>query len=234
MMRPVTRRALLCGGLLLGSGITCCLLTPPSVAKGPKAPPWTQLFDGKTLAGWEPKAVHGGRGGLWEVRDRALVGNQDTDHRGGLLGTLCKHGDAEVALEFRSDFPADSGLFLRTAPNGNGYQVTLDNKADGFIGSLYVPSSGFVAQDPDWKKKYRPHEWNHLRARITGQPPRVQVWLNGKQTVDFQDTRKRLPREGYLGLQVHGGAGSWGKDSRIRFRNIRIRSLSSHAATGRP
>ena len=226
MRRLFARRALLFGG------IACCLLPPPSAGKGPTAPPWTHLFDGKTLAGWERKAVHGGRGGLWEVRNGALVGNQDAAHTGGLLGTTGRHGDAEVDLEFRADFPADSGLFLRTAPNGDGYQVTLDNKPGGFIGSLYVPSSGFVARDKHWAKKYKPGAWNRLRARIAGQPPRVQVWLNGKPTVDFRDTRKRLPRAGYLGLQVHGGAGSWGKNSRIRFRDVRLRNLS--VSTGPP
>nr|CAA9290983.1 hypothetical protein AVDCRST_MAG63-4326 [uncultured Armatimonadetes bacterium] len=229
MTTPPARRALLYGVLLLGGIAACSVVPSPSAGKGPKAPPWAHLFDGKTLTGWERKAVHGGRGGLWEVRNGVLVGNQDADHSGGLLGTRRKHGDAEVELEFRADFPADSGLFLRTAPNGDGYQVTLDNKADGFIGSLYVPSSGFVAQDRGWAKKYQPGAWNRLRARIAGQPPRVQVWLNGKPTVDFRDTRKRLPRTGYLGLQVHGGAGSWGKNSRIRFRNLRLRDLSAPA-----
>jgi hypothetical protein len=98
------------------------------------------------------------------------------------------------------------------------------------MGSIYVPfGGGFVAQDPDWKRKYKPNEWNRLRVRIAGQPARVQVWLNNEPTVDFQDTQARLPRNGYIGLQVHGGAGSWGDDCRVRFRNIRLRPLPTDA-----
>lgn len=191
-------------------------------AAGPAA---ISLFNG-TLAGWERKAVHGGNGGLWEARNGALVGNQEPDHKGGLLGTVRAFDDAEVTLEFLADFPADSGLFLRTTKTGDAYQITLDNKEDGTMGSIYVPfSGGFVARDDDWRRKYKPNQWNRLRARIAGQPPRIQVWLNEQPTVDWQETRFRLPRSGYLGLQVHGGEGSWGPNSRIRFRNIRVRPL---------
>jgi hypothetical protein len=44
---------------------------------------------------------------------------------------------------------------------------------------------------------------------------------------DFKDNRERYPREGYIGLQVHGGEGAWGATSKARFRNIRIRELGA-------
>ena len=199
------------------------LVAPPVAEAGA----WQVLFDGKSLAGWERKAVHGGNGGLWEVQRGLLTGNQEPDHKGGLLGTTRAFGDYEIELQFQIDYPADSGLFLRTTPTGDAYQITLDHKPDGLIGSIYVPSSGFVAQDPSWQKKFKQDGWNRLRARITGQPARIQVWLNDQPTVDFTDDRERLPREGYVGLQVHGGSGSWGDSSRVRFRSIRIRPLPS-------
>lgn len=188
---------------------------------------WEKLFDGKTLNGWERKAVHGGNGGIWTVEKGLLVGNQEPDHRGGLLGTTKLYGDFEIELEFQADEPVDSGLFLRTQPNGVGYQVTIDVRPDGSIGSIYVPGADFTAQDRGWRPKYRPGTWNKLRAIITGEKqPRLQVWLNGRQTVDWTDNREnRLPREGYIGVQVHGGSGSWGDDCRVRYKNIRVRSL---------
>lgn len=182
------------------------------------------LFDGQSLDGWERKAVHGGRGGIWTVEDGALVANQEADHTGGLLGTLETFSDVEVELDFMADDPVDTGLFLRTREDGMGYQVTIDYRDDGFVGSLYAPAEGgFLVQYPEWREIYRPGEWNHLRARIVGQPAHITVWLNGVQTFDFTDTRERYPREGYIGLQVHGGEGSWGENSRARFRNVRVR-----------
>lgn len=187
---------------------------------------WVNLFDGKTMDGWHLKAVHGGRGGIWTVEDGSLVANQDTDHTGGLLGTDKAYSDFEITLEFKADYPVDTGLFLRTREDGMGYQITLDYRDEGFVGSLYAPAAGdFLVQYPDWKKAFKENEWNTLRARIEGQPAHVQAWLNGVQTLDFTDTQERYPREGYIGLQVHGGEGAWGADSRARFRNIKLLEL---------
>lgn len=187
---------------------------------------WRSLFDGKTMKGWRLMAVHGGRGGIWTVEDGALVANQDADHKGGLLGTEAKFSDFEIEIEFKADYPVDTGLFLRTRDDGMGYQVTIDNRDGGFIGSLYAPAAGeFLVQHKEWASAFRKGEWNKLRARITGQPAHVTAWLNDVQTFDYQDTRERYPREGYIGLQVHGGQGSWGESSRARFRAIRIRDL---------
>ena len=187
---------------------------------------WQQLFDGKSMRGWQLKAVHGGRGGVWAVEDGALVANQDSDHSGGLLGTTAAFSDFEIELDFKADYPVDTGLFLRTREDGMGYQITIDYRDGGFVGSLYAPAEGgFLSQYKDWQKAYRKEGWNRLRARITGQPAHIIAWLNDVQTLDFTDTRERYPSSGYVGLQVHGGEGAWGATSRARFRHIRVRPL---------
>lgn len=191
-------------------------------------PAWAQsvpLFDGHSLSGWRLMAVHGGRGGVWQVADGVLVADQDSDHTGGLLGTTHRYGDYELVLEFTGNAPFDSGIFLRTRPDGMGYQITLDDREDGFVGSLYDPLHGFLQRFPDWRREYRRGEWNMLRVRISGQPPRIEAWLNGVQTVAFDDSLSRYPALGVIGLQVHGGRGAWGDSSRARFRNIRITEL---------
>jgi hypothetical protein len=187
------------------------------------APRWQKLFDGKTMNGWRLMAVHGGRGGVWTVEDGALVGNQDTDHTGGLLATVRKFGDFEIEVQFQADYALDSGLFLRTRDDIMGYQITIDYRDGGYVGSLYASgTAGFLAQYEDWKKAYKEKGWNKLRVRIEGQPAHITAWLNGVKTIDFQDTEARYPSEGYIGLQVHGGEGAWGENCRVRFRNIRI------------
>lgn len=202
------------------------LFLASAIAAGYTLDEWQKLFDGKTMNGWRVMAVHGGNGGLWTVENGALVGNQEPDHKGGLIGTEAKYSDFEIELEFKADFPADTGLFLRTRDDGMGYQITLDHCDGCFIGSLYAPAEGgFIQQNKDWKKYFKQNDWNKLRARVTGQPAHVVAWLNGVKMTDFQDNRERYPREGYIGLQVHGGAGSWAENSRARFRNIRIKTL---------
>ncbi|MBI1762518.1 MAG: DUF1080 domain-containing protein [Acidobacteria bacterium] len=187
---------------------------------------WQKIFDGKTLTGWQKKAVHGGNGGVWTVENGALVANQEPDHKGGLLGTEKSYSDYEIELEFMADYPVDTGLFLRVREDGMGYQITLDYRDGGYVGSLYAPAAGdFIQQNKNWPDFFLKGKWNKLRARIEGQPAHVQAWLNGYKTIDFQDNRDRYPRTGYIGLQVHGGAGAWGDTARARFRNIRLLEL---------
>jgi hypothetical protein len=187
---------------------------------------WVKLFDGKTMKGWRVMAVHGGRGGIWVVEKGALVADQDKDHSGGLVGTEKKYSDFEIELEFQADYPVDTGLFLRTRDDGMGYQVTIDYREGGFVGSLYAPAAGgFLHQYKEWEAAFRKSGWNKLRARIEGQPAHITAWLNGVQTMDFTDSKERFPREGYIGLQVHGGEGAWGNTSKARFRNVRLKNL---------
>ncbi|MDX2034913.1 MAG: DUF1080 domain-containing protein [Blastocatellia bacterium] len=189
---------------------------------------WQQIFDGKTMNGWRRMAVHDGNGGIWQVEGGALVADQEPDHKGGLIGTEKKYSDYEIELEFKADYPVDTGLFLRVREDGMGYQITIDYRKDGFVGSLYAPAEGgFIQQNNDWQKVFKKNAWNKLRARIEGQPAHVVAWLNGVKMTDFQDNRDRYPREGYIGLQVHGGEGAWGETSKARFRNIRIHELAA-------
>ncbi|HKX26986.1 MAG TPA: DUF1080 domain-containing protein [Blastocatellia bacterium] len=185
------------------------------------------IFNGKSLDGWRLMAVHGGSGGVWTVEKGVLVGNQDQDHKGGLLGTETKYSDFEIELEFKIDYPVDTGLFLRTREDGMGYQITIDNKKDGFIGSLYAPAEGgYIQQNKNWSKYFKDKSWNKLRARIEGQPAHVTAWLNGAKMTDYTDHKNRFPRLGYIGLQVHGGADAWCDTCRARFRNVRIKELN--------
>jgi hypothetical protein len=196
------------------------------VAQTGLAGSWQKLFDGKSMKGWALKAVHGGRGGIWTVENGSLVADQEKDHTGGLIGTDRKYSDFEIELEFQADYPVDTGLFLRTREDGMGYQITIDYRDKGFVGSLYAPAAGdFLVQYAEWKKAYKEKGWNRLRARIEGQPAHITVHLNDVKTVDFTDTRERYPREGYIGLQVHGGKGAWGDTSKARFRNLKIREI---------
>jgi hypothetical protein len=103
----------------------------------------------------------------------------------------------------------------------------VDYRPDGEVGTIYGEGIGaWLQPNPDWYRFYKPHQWNEGRVIISGEAPRIQVWLNGHKLVDFVDTEVRLPAAEGIALQVHGG-GDWaGKVT--RFRNIRIRSLGEN------
>ena len=52
--------------------------------------------------------------------------------------------------------------------------------------------------------------------RCEGQ--RIQLWINGLETVDYTEEEQGIEQEGIIGLQIHGGEPSeaWYKDITIR------------------
>ena len=182
------------------------------------------LFNGKDLTGWKIAKTGHGTGGKWEVADGVITGTQDKPGNGGLLLTEEKYGDFEAIVEINPDWNIDSGLFLRSKEDGACYQLTVDYRPGGQVGTLYGEGiGGWLAKNDDWEKHYKRDTWNTIRTIVRGQPPRIEAWLNDEKIVDFQDDKERLPREGYIALQIHGG-GDW--QGRVtRFKNIRLKPL---------
>ena len=229
-------------------------------------PGFTPIFDGQTLKGWTVSAKSGHSrksgnqsGGKWEVKDGAILGSQDVPGNGGLLLTDELYGEVEVALEMNNDFGPDSGLFLRSTPEGKCYQALVDYHAGGSLMGIYgeglggkphlrffsfgatpeqitlhsdrTPSPLPITDAAAWKDLWKPGQWNELRARITGgDKPTMTTWINGKKIMEWTETEARLPVKGHIGLQVHGGGKPEDYAGKfVRYRNIRIQTLGADA-----
>ena len=177
---------------------------------------WKSLFDGKSMNGWstkvegEVKAVDGEiqiltKKNLWLVSDEEFM---------------------DFELEAEVLMPTDSynsGIGFRIDNSGKkplGYQCEV---ADAKTGSVYAIGKGWVLpkNKDDWSSFYakagdcfKKNEWNKIR--IVCQGKRIQIWINGHQTVDIEDDKYT---KGAIALQHHG------KGALHRFRNIRIKSL---------
>jgi hypothetical protein len=188
-------------------------------------------------------------GGKWVVEDGVMVGSQDIPGNGGIIITEKQYGNFEVALEMKNDFGPDSGLFLRSTEDGKCYQAMIDYYPKGNLMGIYgegLPggkpnirnftftdkvtvikedSSPFkLPVSPEkWPEFWKHGEWNELRARIEGNPPKLTTWIKGVKFMEYQDTEKRLSDQGGIALQVHGG-GDYTKQF-VRYRNIRVKEL---------
>ncbi len=102
---------------------------------------WIELFDGKTLAGWHknPDKIGHGTGGIWQVEEGTITGEQDPpgSGNGGILLTDKKFGDFELALDIKPDWGICSGLFLRGNDKGQCIQMMVDYHDAGNVGELY-------------------------------------------------------------------------------------------------
>ncbi len=183
---------------------------------------WTQLFDGETLSGWTTTGGRYDGHASWTVEDGTIVGRQGPGGAGGLLYTERAYAAFEFEFETKIDYPFDSGVFLRMAPEGKGAQITLDYRPDGEVGAIYA--DGFLEHNEAGIERFRRDEWNHIRVRCTGFDMHIECWLNGELLVDHQipaGTPGFAPT-GLIGLQVHGARDDFGA---ARFRGIRLREL---------
>ena len=177
------------------------------------------LFDGRTFDGWEGNLDH------FRIEDAAIVAGtlQQRIARNEFLCTTTEYGDFELRLKFKLlGKGANAGVQFRSQriPNHHevrGYQADL---GDGWWGALYdesrrnkilVPAAkGVVAE------VLKRDDWNDYTIRCEG--PRIQLWINGRQTVEYTEPDDKIDQTGIIGVQIHGGPPSeaWYKDLRIK------------------
>ena len=189
-------------------------------AQAPQKP--VALFDGRSFAGWE-----GDIKGTWRIQDGAIVGGSQTAQvpRNEFLTTTRSFGDFVLRVRFRlvgTEGFINGGVQFRSrrlekpAHEMTGYQADLGDK---YWGSLYDESrrnKTLVA--PDGKlidEILKRGDWNDYEIRAEG--PRIRLSINGRQTIDYTETDPAIPREGLIGLQIHGGgkAEAWYRDITI-------------------
>jgi hypothetical protein len=176
------------------------------------------LFDGKTFDGWE------GNKDVFRVQDGAIIGGtlKEKIPRNEFLCTTREYGDFELKAKFKLiGKGVNGGIQFRSKriPNHNevsGYQADL---GDGWWGSLYDESRrNKTLAKPDYKeldKVLKRDDWNDYRLLVQGK--RIQLWINGQQTVDYTEKDEGIAERGVIGLQIHGGPPSeaWYKDITI-------------------
>ena len=202
---------------------------------------FTPIFNGEDLSGWHiSKSNHHGTTPDFGVLHGMIVGTQNPIDRGGILLTDKRYKDFEVYMEIKPDWGNDSGLFLRSNERGQAYQVKLDYLPGGGIGGIYGEGlrgvSGRSAPLPPgveepkltpWTEVWKRESWNSIRARIEGDTPHIQVWINGFLVEDWRDTANHAAdgaTDGMIAIQLHGGkrylpGGFW------RWRNIGVKEL---------
>jgi hypothetical protein len=215
------------------------LLGPAALVLAGAPDGFTPIFNGKDLTGWHiSQTNHHGNSTGWSVEDGVLRATQDRPGNGGILLTDKKYKNFEVSLEIKPDWGCDGGLFLRSDEAGDAYQVMIDYLEGGSVGGIYGEGLQGLDEannsdrvDRNWRRAWKENDWNTLRARIEGDVPHIQVWLNGTQLVDWTDTANHAAggaTSGMVALQMHFSNAQtprWKTGGYHRFRNIAVREL---------
>ena len=178
------------------------------------------LFPSNSLDDWTSRGS-----AKWTYQNGILSGGQDGDpKRSGLLLSKAKFQDFDLSLEFKIDEHGkyNSGIYLRYGlkQKGDRLQVNIGRGAADEPVGLYLDN---WLDKGDAKDEYRkPREWNSLRIKALG--PHIEVWLNSKKIVDYQDA-KRLAKHlapGHLAIQTYGAENHAGW---VKFRKMKIKQL---------
>lgn len=94
------------------------------------------------------------------------------------------------------------------------------------------PMAQRLAERPDpnlpWVKAWKREEWNTIRARIEGDVPHIQAWINDQPVLDFTDTANHAMggiTSGPIAIQIHGGPERWVPGGFWRWRVIAVKEL---------
>jgi hypothetical protein len=178
------------------------------------------LFDGQTFKGWE-----GDTAKSFRIEEGAIVGGnlQTAIPRNEFLATTRQYTNFVLRAKFKllGGEKANAGIQFRTQriPNHHevyGYQADM---GQNYWGALYDESrrKKVLAAPPkeEIPKFAKFNEWNEYEIRCEG--PRIQLRVNGHQTVDYTEEDATIPRYGIIAVQIHSGPPSeaWYKDITI-------------------
>ncbi len=209
--------------------LTVCLLLvlPAALVADEAGDGFRPLFDGKSLAGWE------GNEKIFRVQDGAIVAGslQDPIAHNEFLCTKERFGDFELRLEARLVGKGENaGVQFRSERIADhfeviGYQCDMGTgQGKSIWGALYDESrrKKFLAQGDQDKlaEVVKAGDWNDLVIRCQG--PRIQIWVNGLQTVDYIEADIKIAESGVIALQIHGG-----QPAEAAYKNIRIKPLGN-------
>ena len=185
---------------------------------------FASIFTGQDLAGWHAMGQQD-----WHAEDGVLW----TEGKGGWLRSEQSYADFALRLEYRVTKGAVSGIFLRSAEQGDptftGLKISLLDDA-GQLTDLQSSGAVYGAVIPLYSVGRKAGEWNQVEISCIGR--HLTLYLNGNRIhkIDFDDPAfvfsekrplSRVPNQGYIGLESH--------TNRVDFRSLRIQVIKPAA-----
>ncbi len=211
-----------------------------------KSEGWKLLFDGKSSAGWMNARTKTFPTTGWEIKDGILAINPETKKQGGGgdIVTVDKYRNFELIIDFKYKEGANGGIkyFIDTEVNkgalasiGCEYQILDDSNhpdAKAGINGNRTLAGLYDLIAPKKKRDNGADAWNRATIIVNGN--KVQHWLNGQMTVEYERGNqawkdlvatskfKNSPgfgevQEGRILLQDHGNI--------VMFKNLKIREI---------
>ncbi len=222
MRSILTALALVCGLALL-VGQAAFRAEAKNAEEKKSADGSREFFNGKDFTGWE-----GLTDKFWSVKDKAIVGSTHPD--GNKFNTfLCskkKYKDFELKFKVKltgKGWSGNSGVQIRSKIHDMKHFAVTGPQCDmGDVhwGSLYGENFGGMMKAADKDKvtkALKKNDFNDYYIKCVGK--HVTIKLNGVTTID--DDVEKLPDEGIIAWQLHGGPAM-----EVIFKEIHFKDLS--------
>jgi hypothetical protein len=199
---------------------------PPSpagtnTAVAPAEPPWTTLFDGRTLSGWKvtPFAGHG----EVEVKDSRIVLPMGAMLTGVNYTNELPKLDYEVSLEAMKIEGSDFFCGL-TFPVSNAFcSLIVGGWGGGIVGLSSI--DGFDASENETTKfmSFEKNRWYAIRLRVTRES--IEAWIDKELKINQSIVGRRISlRAGEIEASAPFGIATFQVTGALR--NIQIRPLA--------
>jgi len=194
--------------LVYGFGLLMFAAPTVGAADAPVVPPrqgkseTLQLFNGKSLEGWQ------GNEKYWSVKDGVIVGkNIEPVKVSTYLITKEKYSDFRLLAKVKlvqSEMHSGIAIWGKLAPEkGDEYTYAghlVMFPSDWGLYDLYG-RNGLPVDNKPAKAAGKQHDWNDLE--ILAQGNRIRLVVNGQQVLDWRDPEPDRVKAGPIGLQLH-------------------------------
>ncbi len=213
-------RKLTAGWLRLAMLLACAEQVPAA----PGA--WTELFDGKTLAGWAQSGFEG----------EAAVGVQDLfrDGRGAIVieqgttlsgvtwtrGSSLPRSNYEIELEARRVSGSDFFCGLTFPVGEAACSLIVGGWGGTVVGLSSIDRADASQNETSSEMEFSDRRWYRIRVRVTDE--KIEAWIDGTQKVDCRREGHRFSlRPGDIQKSLPLGVASY--MTRAAVRDIRLR-----------
>jgi hypothetical protein len=191
---------------------------------------WIDLFDGKSLTGWQPSENKAS----WRVVDGTLAADGPRSHlfyTGPVRGADFKNFEIEVELTTKPE--CNSGVYFHTQYQETGFpekgfEIQVNNTAHGDGGYLERKKTASLYGIRNMYKQLVPDN-KPFKMIATVRGKNVQIRLNGQLVVDYLEPtppvipeggeKQRFLSHGTFALQCHNDG------SKAFFKSVRVRPL---------
>jgi hypothetical protein len=198
---------------------TSATVTPVPPAPALANPQWTDLFNGRDLAGWKPAPE--AKNVEWRVRNGMIVG---TGAQGYLVTTRSDFQNYRLRVEAHVAMGGNSGVFfhvISAVPVRGGYQAQISDSSD-----RDPMKTGSLAYYSDVQGRGKrpvvlstspiaPNKWFEMEVTCEGR--NITITVDGRQTASYVEN-DNIPLHGAIALEAF-------HTSPVLFRKVQIMEL---------